>query len=50
VSNVEKIVAVGLVLGWVLSGVGLCMALGAGWAAVWAGILMMVAALMFDAG
>jgi hypothetical protein len=46
----EKVVLVGLVLGFALSTVGLALVLGAGWAAVWSGLLLIAGALKLDAG
>jgi hypothetical protein len=47
-TNDEKIVAVVLLLGFVVSTVGLTIALGVGWAALWAGLLLIAGALKFD--
>ncbi len=45
----EALTAAGLLLGYVLSVVGLTIALGAGWGVLWAGILLIAASLFFDA-
>ncbi len=45
----ERVVAFGLVVGFALSCVGFATEVGSGWALLWGGILIMLAALFFDA-
>lgn len=47
-TNDDKLVLVVLVVGFAVSTVGLTVALGAGWAALWAGLLLIAGALKFD--
>ena len=46
----ERAVLLFLVLGFAVSTVGVCVALGAGWGSLWAGLLLMAGALKLDAG
>lgn len=46
----EKVVVICLILGFALSTVGVAIALGTGWAGVWAGLLLIGGALKLDAG
>ena len=47
-TNEDKVVIVAVTLGFVISTVGLTIALGTGWAALWAGLLLIAGALKFD--
>lgn len=48
-TNLEKVVLVGLVVGAAVSAVGIATALGAGWAELWVGLLLIAGALGLDA-
>ncbi len=45
----EALAAAGILLGYVVTIVGLTVALGAGWALLWAGLLLMAGSLFYDA-
>lgn len=48
-THTEKVTVVLLFVGYVVSVVGITLALGAGWALLWAGLLLIAGALFLDA-